>query len=110
MATRRMDALFPKRKSSVSSVKGSKALSAASYKIKDPVYSAQDDIGSGAGTLGAADSQPAALVSSGRKDLHEGNVELTHRTVNLRSHFCFEHCVFPVLPSFRAFGICSSSG
>ncbi|XP_024372617.1 uncharacterized protein [Physcomitrium patens] len=66
-----MDALFPKRKSSVSSVKGSKALSAASYKIKDPVYSAQDDIGSGAGTLGAADSQPAALVSSGRKDLHE---------------------------------------
>jgi hypothetical protein len=72
MATRKMDALFPKRKSSASGAKSGKVLSSASYKSRDPVYGAHDDIGSGGGSLGAADSQPAALISSGRQDLNEG--------------------------------------
>ena len=73
MATRKMDALFPKRKSSgLATGKSAKVLSAASYKSRDPVYGAHDDVGSGGGTVGAADSQPAALISAGRKDLNEG--------------------------------------
>jgi hypothetical protein len=71
MAARKIDALFPKRKTTVLS--GAKVLSAASYKSRDPVYGAHDDIGSGGGTLGASDMQPAALVSSGRPDLNEGD-------------------------------------
>lgn len=73
MATRKMDALFPKRKSSaLSGAKSGKVLSAASFKSRDPVYGAYDEVGSGGGTLGAVDSQPAALISSGRRDLNEG--------------------------------------
>ena len=71
MAARKIDALFPKRKATALS--GSKVLSAASYKSRDPVYGAHNDIGSGGGTIGASDSQPAALVSSGRPDLNEGD-------------------------------------
>ncbi|KAG0624971.1 hypothetical protein M758_2G017600 [Ceratodon purpureus] len=73
MATRKMDALFPKRKSSaLSSTKSSKALSAASFKSRDPVYAAHDDIASDGGSVGAVDSQPAALIASGgHLDLNE---------------------------------------
>lgn len=73
MATRKMDALFPQRKSSVpSGVKSSKVLSAASSKSGDPVFRVHHDVGSGGGSVGAADSQPAALVSAAGKDLNEG--------------------------------------
>jgi len=70
MATRKMDALYPKRKSAPAGGKGNK-MSAISKKAKDSLAATYEDLGMGTGTLGSSAAQPAALISSGRKDLNE---------------------------------------
>lgn len=72
MATRKMDSMYQKRKNAVPAGKSGKALSSVSKKTRDSITATYDDVGSGAGTVGAAASQPAALISSGSKDLNEG--------------------------------------